>query len=179
VAESDFAGSICACLNHPPATHASFKRAMTQSQRHNALVYVLATNAILLAGIFIALLARSDRAPFASIALAQDRGAMPMAPQPIAGGGGLFLMPAQFASNTWGCYIMDVDQQTLCAYQYSPGERQLRLVAARSFRFDRRLKNFNTDNPSPREVERMLEKEQDKARVTATQPAPPPAEKQE
>ena len=157
---------------------------MTDSRRHNAVVYALSANAILLAGILLALLARSDRAPFASIALAQDRdggggGAMPMSPQPIAGGGGLFLMPAQLASNTWGCYIMDIDQQTLCAYQYAPGERQLRLVAARSIRFDRRLKNFNTDNPSPREVERMLQREQDNARVTATQPAPPPAEKQD
>jgi hypothetical protein len=89
----------------------------------------------------------------------------------------MFLMPAQFAINAWGCYIMDVDQQTLSAYEYFPSEHQLRLVASRDIRFDRRLKNFNTDNPTPREVERMLEKEADNARVLTTQPSPPPAEK--
>jgi hypothetical protein len=150
---------------------------MTQRRRQTSVALALYVNALLLGAILVALLARADRSPFApTIALAQDRGGMPLAPQPIAGGGGMFLMPAQFTVNNWGCYIMDVDQQTLCAYQFFPGEHQLRLVAARNFRWDRRLGNFNTDNPSPKEVQRMIEKEQDNARVTATQPSPPPAE---
>jgi hypothetical protein len=152
---------------------------MTQPRTHNKLVWALTANAVLLAAILVVLIARSDRSPFASIAFAQDRGALPLAPQPIAGGGGLFLMPAQLAPNAWGCYVMDVDQQTLCAYQFVPTSRQLQFVAARSFRWDRRLENFNTDNPSPREVQRMIERQQDNDRVTATQPAPPPAERQE
>src|SRR5438477_543231 len=72
-------------------------------------------------------------------AFGQASGQMPA----IAGGAGLFVTPAQFSTNTWGCYVMDVDQQTLCAYQYFPGERKLRLVAARNFRYDRRLGQFN------------------------------------
>src|SRR5688572_12769134 len=79
--------------------------------------------------------------------------------QPIAGGAGLFMMPAQFSSNTWGCYLMDVDSQTLAAYQYLPGEHALRLVAARNFRYDRKLGNYNTANPSPQEVKELVEKE--------------------
>ncbi len=77
---------------------------------------------------------------------------------PIAGGAGLFLMPAQFSSNTWGCYVMDVDSQTLCAYQFLPGDKQLRLIAARNFRFDRRLGNYNT-LPAPLDVKDLVEKE--------------------
>jgi len=152
---------------------------MTQSRTHNSLVWALTANAVLLAAILVVLLSRTDRAQFASIALGQDRGAgnLALAPQPIAGGGGLFLMPAQLAPNAWGCYVMDVDQQTLCAYQFVPTSRQLQFVAARSFRWDRRLENFNTDNPSPREVQRMIERQQDSDRVTSTQPAPPPAER--
>ena len=38
--------------------------------------------------------------------------------------------------------------------------RQLRLVAARNFRYDRRLGNFNTPSPSPAEVKNLVEKEQ-------------------
>jgi len=56
---------------------------------------------------------------------------------PIAGGGGVFIMPAQFSVNTWGCYLLDIDAQTVVAYQFYPGDRQLRFVAARNYRFGR------------------------------------------
>jgi len=84
---------------------------------------------------------------------------------PIGGGAGIFIVPGQFSTNTYGCYIMDVDQQTLCAYQFYPGDKQLRLIAAREFRYDRKLKNFNTGTPSPQEVSQLLTNEQDDARI--------------
>ena len=95
-------------------------------------------------------------------------------------------MPAQFAVNQWGCYIMDIDRQTLCAYMYLPQSGgNLRFVASRNFTYDRLLKNFNTgSNPgemSPSEVRKIVEKEQQDERVKAaadtTQPAD--AQKQE
>ena len=101
-----------------------------------------------------------------ALALASSAFAQPVPQQqPIAGGAGMFMMPAQFAVNVWGCYLMDVDQQTLCAYQYLPGEKQLRLVAARNFKNDRKLGNYNTANPSPNEVRDLVEKEQANDRV--------------
>jgi hypothetical protein len=110
---------------------------------------------------------------------ADEQSRIPLAPQPIAGGGGLFLMPAQFAVNQWGCYIMDIDRQTICAYQYYPAEHNLRLVAARNFTYDRMLKNFNTgSNPgemAPSEVRKIVEKEQQDERVKGDAAAPPPA----
>jgi len=66
--------------------------------------------------------------------------------------------------STWGCYVMDVDAQTLVAYQYYPGDRKLRLMAARDFSFDRFLKEFNTDDPTPADVKNLVEKERNKAR---------------
>jgi hypothetical protein len=59
---------------------------------------------------------------------------------------------------------MDVDQQTLAAYQFYPGDKQLRLIASRYFRYDRKLKNFNT-TPSPDEVSQLVAREADDARV--------------
>jgi hypothetical protein len=124
-----------------------------------SLTFALWINAALLVGVIVALLAR-DGARFPAFLPAAH--AQPQ--QPIAGGAGLFLMPAQFSSNTWGCYVMDVDTQTLVAYQFLPGEKQLRLIAARNFRHDRRLSNFNT-TPPPDEVRDLLEKEQQTNRV--------------
>ncbi len=67
---------------------------------------------------------------------------------------------------------MDIDAQTLCAYQFYPADKQLRLVASRYFRFDRRLHQFNTGTPSPDEVEQLVEREQDSARVKQQNNAP-------
>ncbi|HEY1683183.1 MAG TPA: hypothetical protein VGG19_00340 [Tepidisphaeraceae bacterium] len=77
---------------------------------------------------------------------------------PIAGGAGVFIMPGQFSPNSYGCYLMDVDAQTLCVYGWDPMGRKLKLLASRSFRYDRKLANFNTENPSPEEVKELIEK---------------------
>lgn len=80
-------------------------------------------------------------------------------PQPaIAGGAGVFVMPAQIGQNMWGCYLLDVDAGTLCVYQYFPGAKQLQLLSARNYKFDRRLENFNT-SPSPAEIEELVKKQ--------------------
>ncbi|HEY7115186.1 MAG TPA: hypothetical protein VH475_01295 [Tepidisphaeraceae bacterium] len=109
-------------------------------------------NAALLAMVLLVLLNRGGAPSFLPTAYAQNQG-------PIAGGAGVFVMPAQMAVNVWGCYLLDVDNKTLCAYQFYPGEKKLRLTAARSYRFDTKLENFNTDIP-PREVKAMIERQQ-------------------
>ncbi len=123
--------------------------------------------AALLAANLIATLARSDTPSILPAAFAQQ-GRQP----PIAGGGGLFVMPAQLSGNTWGAYLMDVDRGTLCVYQFFPGTRQLLLVASRKFTNDTRLENFNT-SPSPGEVADLVEKQAKGIRVNAP---PPPDE---
>ena len=130
--------------------------------RHRPLIVALYANAGLLALILVAVVARGGRSPLESMAFGQQ------VPQPIAGGGGFFLMPAQFAANVWGCYVMDVDAQTLVAYRYNPtggtgGGGSLNLSAARSFVYDRQLKVFNTGSPTPAEVRQIVQMERDQA----------------
>src|SRR5579859_4735569 len=118
---------------------------MRPPRRNRSLVYALYANAGLLPATLDALLKGGSPATFLPAAYGA-----PLSPQPIAGGANLYIMPAQFSPQTWGCYILDIDAQTLCAYRYFPSATgdALRLVAARKIAYDRRLTNFNSDNPS-------------------------------
>ena len=143
---------------------------MRRPRRSNLTAYALFANAAALALIAVVLIGRSDGVQWhgpGGLAMGQVQ-------QPIAGGAGLFLMPAQFGEGRWGCYVMDVDTQTLVAYEYYPGNRSLRLVAARNFRYDRQLENHNTF-PEPGEIKAMLEKQQANERGNAPPPAGQPA----
>jgi hypothetical protein len=136
-------------------------------RRHKPLVVALYVNAALLlviAGVFS--MRSSGAHSILPSALAQNQAA-------IGGGAGVFIVPAQFSETSYGCYIMDVDAQTVCAYQYYG--KQLRLVAARNFRWDRRLHQFNSENPTPDDVRRMIERQEQDARVRESQePKPDP-----
>lgn len=129
-------------------------------RRPQWLVVGLSINALLLTLVLGVLIGRGTMSrasmPFESIALGQP------SPQPIAGGAGFYVMPAQLDRDTWGCYVMDVDAQTLVAYQYDPKGRNLRLVAARSFQFDRQLRSYNT-TPSPLEIRQIVDLEREQA----------------
>jgi hypothetical protein len=122
-----------------------------------ALVIGLYLNAALIATALLVYLNRTDTPSLMPAAYAQQ--------QPIAGGAGLFLMPGQISSSAWGCYLMDVDRQTLMVYQYNPGDNKLRWLAAREFVNDRRLKEFNTDQPTPTEVKTLADRAEDASRV--------------
>jgi hypothetical protein len=124
---------------------------MTSPRSNNSLVWALWVNAALLAVILIVLVGRNGAPSILPAAFAQNQ-------PPIAGGAGVFVMPAQMQQNVWGCYLLDVDNKTLCAYQFYPGEKKLRLTAARSYRYDTKLENYNTEM-SPREVKALLDKQ--------------------
>jgi hypothetical protein len=118
----------------------------------NPIATALWANAALLAVIALVLLNRTGGTPsFLPAAYGQNQA-------PIAGGAGIFVMPAQMQTNVWGAYLLDVDNKTLCAYQFYPGEKKLRLTAARSYKYDTKLENFNTDIP-PREVKALLDRQ--------------------
>jgi hypothetical protein len=141
----------------------------TRSTR--SLTIALYLNAGLLALIALLLINRS-KSPFESTAFGQSV-------QPIAGGAGFYLMPAQFSPNAWGCYVMDVDAQTLVAYVYDQrsSPATLRLAAARSFAFDRQLRSYNTQ-PAIEEIEQIIRTIRDNAGTTtsdgpATRPVVP------
>lgn len=48
--------------------------------------------------------------------------------------------------------LVDVPDQTIIVYEYSYGSNEIELTAARTYRFDRRLRDFNTEGPSVDEV---------------------------
>lgn len=110
---------------------------MNHSHR-SPVVYALYVNAALLLAILAALLSRGR--PI----IVPPAGAQSAPEQPIAGGNGIFIMPCQLHPEVWGCYLLDTQRQTLCVYEYRAGEKALILSAARNFRFDLDLKNYNT-----------------------------------
>jgi hypothetical protein len=140
---------------------------MDQPRRHNPTTLALYAIAVLLLLNLVATLAKNGSPSFLSIAAAQNRQA------PIAGGAGLFVMPAQLSNTVWGAYLMDVDRGTLCVYQYLPGSKRLELVASRQITYDRDLKNFNTQ-PAPQEIRELVEKE---AQGLRANPNEPPAQR--
>lgn len=143
---------------------------MPRPRRNHALVVALYVNAALLLAILVAVVSGGRLPSLLPEAFAQRQ------PPPIAGGSGIYLMPAQFGVNVWGCYIMDVDAQTLCAYEYKPNPGKLRLVTARSIQHDRKLKRFNIDDPSPEEVEKLVEMEKNARRGNDREPVEPDPE---
>ena len=120
-------------------------------------------NAALLGMIAVLLLRGADMPQVLSTAQAQPA---------MSGGAGVFVVPAQFSPTTFGAMLLDVDAQTIAAYQFFPGEKQLRLIAARNYRWDRRLGNFNTGSPTPNEVKELVEREATGGRGTEPVPAP-------
>ena len=57
-----------------------------------------------------------------------------------------------------GLFMLDVDQGTVWAYEIGE-DRRLRLIAGRTFIWDRYLKDFNCGAPSFREVQGLIEHE--------------------
>jgi hypothetical protein len=129
---------------------------MQPSRPDRKVFLALCANAAVLLLILFVLIGRDNRLALGSTAMADAQ-----APAGSTGGNGLFVMPGQLSPNTWGCYLMDTDHQTLCVYQYTPSEQILRLVAARSFRYDRMMGNYNT-TPPPLDIRDLSEHSEQK-----------------
>ena len=116
----------------------------TYPQQRQTALWIIA---ILLAIIATTLIVRS-----------QDSLALPKAfgDQPMAGARGVFAFTGQLDKNRYGLFMMDVDSGCVWCYEYLPSTRKLKLVAARSFRFDRYLENYSCDEPSPEQIQEML-----------------------
>ncbi len=142
---------------------------MKRPRRNRPLLFALYLNAGLLACVLLVFVTRNGSPSLLPQVMAD--------PPPIAGGGGVYIMPGQLAPNTWGVYMMDIDAQTLQVYQYTPGDNLLKLKASRSYAWDRKLKNFNTGQPTPDEVRQLVEREAQPARGTGSTNTVPGADK--
>ena len=115
------------------------------AQRSGKLYLVLCANAVLLALVLASTWARRSAAQQATGGNIQQVMQASVAPT---------IMPAQLSPQTWGCYLMDPANQTLCVYSFRPGEHELRLEASRDVQYDRQLKQYNT-TPPPTQVQRL------------------------
>ena len=71
---------------------------------------------------------------------------------------GFLAVPAQLASDAYGLYLIDLRNQTILLYGYGGmSSKGLRLISARSFRYDRQLADFNSGKPSPQDVQQLLQ----------------------
>ena len=136
---------------------------MRRRARQDRLVRVLWANAAAVALLGVALLVRSGGS--GPNLLPEARAQIP-----VSGGAGLYVMPAQFATNIWGALLLDVDRQTLMAYQFDAAGKKLNFLAARDVTNDRRLGAYNTV-PDPLEIKSIADKQQQTGRLPDAPPA--------
>ncbi|MFH1418908.1 MAG: hypothetical protein ABII12_11575 [Planctomycetota bacterium] len=75
---------------------------------------------------------------------------------PMGGTGGVFAFTGQLDRNRYGLFMVDVDSGNVWCYEYLPASRKLMLVAARSFKYDRYLDDYNNDEDTAPEVIRTF-----------------------
>ena len=74
--------------------------------------------------------------------------------------GGILVIPVQIERDSYGLAMVDIVGQTLWIYELNnrgPAHNRLRLLAARSWRYDRLLQQYNTAEPKPEQVKMLLE----------------------
>jgi len=79
-----------------------------------------------------------------------------------AGARGIYAFTGQLTAKTFGLFMMDVDAGTIWCYEIDRGqhgEPQIKLVAARSWIYDRYLEEFNVAEPVPGAVRAMVEQQ--------------------
>lgn len=79
--------------------------------------------------------------------------------QAITSGGarGVFAFSGQMTKSTYGVYVVDVDAMTIWAYEYQAPKDCMRLAAARTWRYDRYLENYNICDLPPDDVEQLID----------------------
>jgi hypothetical protein len=76
--------------------------------------------------------------------------------------GKILVVPIQIERDNYGLAMVDTAGQTLWIYELNsrgPAYNRLRLLAARSWQYDRLLRQYNTGEPKPEQVRILLEEE--------------------
>ncbi len=72
----------------------------------------------------------------------------------------ILVIPVQLERDNYGLAMIDTAEQTLWIYEINnrgPAHNRLRLLAARSWKYDRLLHQYNTADPKPKQVKLLLE----------------------
>jgi len=99
-------------------------------------------------------------------------GGGPGAPEPISARG-ISMMPAQLGPDSYGLYLLDLDAGNIVVYKAIPSTNRLHLMAARNFRNDRFLEDFNSDSPTPKEVQKLIQQQRQRQDLEG-KPVDPP-----
>ena len=137
-------------IPNEPETHAAAGRGAEASAKPRRTSPVWWVIALSLAVIAFKLATHSETITLPSV-LAQ--------PATGAGAGGVFAFSGQLSKGSYGIFLVDVDAGTIWTYEYVAARRCLRLAAARSWRYDRYLENFNTCDLPPEVVEQMVDEQ--------------------
>lgn len=100
-----------------------------------------------------------------TIALAQNA--------PSAGARGVYAFSGPVEANRYGLFMLDIEQGTVWCYEFDKddtGTRKLRLSAARSWIYDRYLKNFNCSGFSPAQIQELVAQERANLAAGAADP---------
>jgi hypothetical protein len=82
--------------------------------------------------------------------------------EPLMGNNEVLVIPIQIERDRYGVAMVDMVNETLWVYELNsmgPAHNRLRLLAARSWQYDRLLKQYNTSEPKPEQVRMLLEEE--------------------
>lgn len=82
------------------------------------------------------------------------------AEQPTGTDGQILVIPVQIERDNYGLAMVDTVGQTLWIYEINsrgPAHNRLKLLAARSWRYDRLLQDLNTAEPKPEKVKMILQ----------------------
>ena len=71
-----------------------------------------------------------------------------------ADGGSVTVVAGQVTRDSYGLYLVDQANRTICVYQWLPSTRKLRLLAARTYVYDLKLDQYNTE-PDPLEIKKL------------------------
>jgi len=89
-----------------------------------------------------------------------------------SGTGGIMAFAGQIEKDMYGIVMVDVDAGTMWLYQYRKGANQLKLLAARSWLYDRYLEDYNNAELKPSDVAQLVAQQQQKSQSeTTTAPA--------
>lgn len=96
---------------------------------------------------------RYTLSPNAGVTLAQSPA--------LAGARGVYAFTGQVGPSAYGLFMLDIEQGTLWCYELieHDGARKLRLAAARTWLYDRYLRDFNNQAPDFRAVQRLVEQQ--------------------
>ena len=74
--------------------------------------------------------------------------------------GDILVIPVQLERDSYGIAMVDTVAQTMWIYRLNsrgPNQKRLELLAARCWKYDRLLQQYNTAEPKPQQVKEILE----------------------